>query len=132
MISMLPESHELHIPTHEPDYTDWKLDQPPVKIVEYANFLADVVMRLITDADAEVGRWKEFLEKAFQLPPPIAHVCITPWSLVGLMFGCKIGPGAPSTESGKYKQAKVANVLIGIGAIFIAITHMMKGLAINF
>ena len=27
MISMLPESHELHIPTHEPDYTDWKLDQ---------------------------------------------------------------------------------------------------------
>jgi hypothetical protein len=60
MISMLPESYELHIPTHEPDYTDWKLDQPPVKIVEYANFLADVVPRFITDADAEVGRWKEF------------------------------------------------------------------------
>ena len=43
--------------------------QPPVKIVEYANFLADVVTRLITDADAEVGRWKEFLEKSSQLPP---------------------------------------------------------------
>ena len=69
MISMLPESHELHIPTHESDYTDWKLDQPPVKIAEYANFLADVVTRLITDADAEVGRWKEFLEKSSQLPP---------------------------------------------------------------
>jgi hypothetical protein len=27
MISMLPDSHELRIPTHEPDYTDWKLDQ---------------------------------------------------------------------------------------------------------
>jgi hypothetical protein len=65
---MLPESHELHIPTHEPDYTDWKLDQPPVKI-EYANFLADVVTRLITDADAEVGWWKEFLKKSSQLPP---------------------------------------------------------------
>ena len=48
------------------------------------------------------------------------------------MSGCKIGPGAPSTESGKYKQAKVANVLIGIGAIFIAITQMIKGLVINF
>ena len=31
MISMLPESHELHIPTHEPDYRDWKLDQQPVQ-----------------------------------------------------------------------------------------------------
>jgi hypothetical protein len=48
---------------------DWKLHQPLVKIVEYANFLADVLTRLITDADAEVGRWKEFLEKSSQLPP---------------------------------------------------------------
>ena len=45
IIFMLPESHELHIPTHEPDYRDWKLDQPPVKIVEYANSLADVATR---------------------------------------------------------------------------------------
>ena len=44
IIFMLPESHELHIPTHEPDYRDWKLD-PPVKIVEYANSLADVATR---------------------------------------------------------------------------------------
>jgi hypothetical protein len=66
---MLPESHELHMPTHESDYKDWKLDPPPVKIVEYANFLADVVTRLIADADTEVGRWKEFLEKSSQLPP---------------------------------------------------------------
>lgn len=69
MISMLPESHELHLPTHEPDYRGWKLDQPPVKIVEYANFLADVLTRLITDADVEVGRWKEFLDKSSRLPP---------------------------------------------------------------
>ena len=66
---MLPESHELHIPTHETDYRDWKLDQPPVKMVEYANFLADVLTRLTTDADAEVGRWKEFLVKSSQLQP---------------------------------------------------------------
>ena len=44
----------------------------------------------------------------------------------------RIGPGAPSTESEKYKTGKVANVLIGIGAIFIAITRMMKGLVMNF
>ena len=36
------------------------------------------------------------------------------------------GSDAPSTESGKYKQAKVA------GAIFIAITRVMKGLVINY
>ena len=44
------------------------------------------------------------------------------------MSGCKIGPDAPSTERQEIQQGKVANVLIGIGAIFIAITHMMKGL----
>jgi hypothetical protein len=30
------------------------------------------------------------------------------------------------------QAGKVANVLIGIGAIFIAITRMMKGLVMNF
>ena len=30
------------------------------------------------------------------------------------------------------QAGKAANVLIGIGAIFIAITRMMKGLVINF
>jgi hypothetical protein len=35
-------------------------------------------------------------------------------------------------ESGKYKQAKVAKIVIGIGAILIAITRMLKGLVINF
>jgi hypothetical protein len=44
----------------------------------------------------------------------------------------RIGPGAPSTESEKYKTGKVANVLIGIGAIFLAITRMMKGHVMNF
>jgi hypothetical protein len=53
----------------EPNYSDWKLHQPPVKIVEYANFLTDVLARLITETDAEVGRWKEVLEKSSQLPP---------------------------------------------------------------
>ena len=80
MISMLPESHELHIPTHESDYKDWKLDPPPVKIVEYANFLADVVTRLIADADTEVDGGR-VLEKSSQLPPPIAHVCMKSWRL---------------------------------------------------
>jgi hypothetical protein len=48
------------------------------------------------------------------------------------MYGCKIGPGAPSTGELEIQAGKVANVLIGIGAIFIAITRMMKGLVINF
>jgi hypothetical protein len=52
--------------------------------------------------------------------------------LVGLMSGCKIGPGAPSTKRREIQGGKVANVLIGIGAILIAITRMMKGLVTNF
>jgi hypothetical protein len=47
------------------------------------------------------------------------------------MSGCKIGPDAPSTER-EIQAGKVANVLIGIGAIFIAITRMIKGLVMNF
>jgi hypothetical protein len=81
MISMLPESHELHIPTHESDYKDWKLDQPPVKIVEYANFLADVVTRLITDADTEVDGGKSSSRSPHSCRPPIAHVCMKSWRL---------------------------------------------------
>jgi hypothetical protein len=34
----------------------------------------------------------------------------------------QIGPGAPSIEIGKYKQARLQNVLIGIGPMLIAIT----------
>jgi hypothetical protein len=71
MISMLPESHELHIPTHEPDYTDWKLDQPPVKIVEYpkppGRCRYDILMLML---DVERVR-REVLTVA---RPPIAHV----------------------------------------------------------
>jgi hypothetical protein len=72
MISMLPESHELHIPTHEPDYTDWKLDQPPVKIVEYPNLLADVVTRIILMLMLDVERVRR--EVLTVARPPIAHV----------------------------------------------------------
>jgi hypothetical protein len=78
-----------------------------VKIVEYANFLADVVMRLITDADAEVGRWKEFLEKAFQLPPTDRARVYNALELSGLNVRLQNWPGAPRTESGKYKQARL-------------------------
>jgi hypothetical protein len=69
MISMLPESFAVHSPTNEPEYRDWKLDKQPIKTVEYMNVLAEVVTRLISDADADAGRWGEFLEKSSQLPP---------------------------------------------------------------
>jgi hypothetical protein len=69
MISMLPESDAIHMPTYEPQYRDWKLDRQPVTTAEYVNLLAEVVTRLISDADADAGRWDEFLQKSSQLPP---------------------------------------------------------------
>jgi hypothetical protein len=48
------------------------------------------------------------------------------------MSGCKIGPGGAKHGQREIQAGKVANVLIGIGAILIAITRMMKGLVINF
>jgi hypothetical protein len=45
--------------------------------------------------------------------------------------GRKIGLARQAGER-EIQAGKVANVLIGIGAIFIAITRMMKGLVVNF
>ena len=58
----------------------------------------------------------------------------------GLMSGCKNWPAAPSSPclawrakhgEREIQAGKVANVLIGIGVILIAITGMMKGLVID-
>jgi hypothetical protein len=64
---------------------------------------------LITDADAEVGRWEEFLKKSSQLPP----TDMTPVVCGG-------------------HRARVYDPLEAVNATLIAITRMMKGLVINF
>jgi hypothetical protein len=44
------------------------------------------------------------------------------------MSGCKIGPGGAKHVEQENTSRQSCNVLIGIGAILIAITRMMKGL----
>ena len=52
--------------------------------------------------------------------------------VVGLRSTCKNWAWRSKHGEREIQAGEVANVLIGIGAIFIAITRMMKGLVINF
>jgi hypothetical protein len=69
LLSMLPEFHGIHMPTHEPQFRDWKPPQQPVTRVEYFSFVAEVVGRAIADAGQDPARWSELIERATQLPP---------------------------------------------------------------
>jgi hypothetical protein len=69
MLSILPETHEINMPTHEPEFRDWKPAHQPVMTVEYINHLAEVVTRLLQDAGDNVSRWTQLLEAAYGLPP---------------------------------------------------------------
>jgi hypothetical protein len=70
---------------------------------------------------------KELLINILTLLMGTAMIAISNGRLVGLMSGCKIGPGGAKHVEREIQAGKVANVLIGIGAILIAITRMMKG-----
>src|SRR4029450_2719517 len=69
MLSMLPESHEINMPTHEPNFRDWKPVRQPIRTVEYISHLAEIVSRLLHDAGVDVSRWTQLLEDAYGLPP---------------------------------------------------------------
>jgi hypothetical protein len=68
MLSTMPEAHAIHLPTHEPQFRDWKRMRKPVKTVEYLQFLSEVVGRLLDDATT-TQRWTSLLDKYPQLPP---------------------------------------------------------------
>ena len=68
MLESLPEFHGVHFPTHEPRFRVWKPSREPVKTVEYLQFVADVVDRLLEDASG-VDHWIALLDKLPQLPP---------------------------------------------------------------
>jgi hypothetical protein len=69
LLTMLPEFHGVHMPTHEPKYRDWKPPRRPVTNLEYFNFVFEVVMRAIADAGHDPGRWSELVGRGTQLPP---------------------------------------------------------------
>ena len=68
MLESLPEFHGTHFPTYEPRFRDWKPSREPVKTVQYLQFVADVVDRLLEDASG-VDHWIALLDKLPQLPP---------------------------------------------------------------
>lgn len=69
ILTMLPEFHGVHMPTHEPRFRDWKPPRPPVTSVEYFNFVSEIVTRVIADAGHDPGRWSDLVERGTQLPP---------------------------------------------------------------
>jgi hypothetical protein len=69
LISMLPEFHGTHFPTHGPDYRDWKPPASPVTNVEYFSFISAVVERCIDEAGGDGDRWKSLIDRYSDLPP---------------------------------------------------------------
>lgn len=69
LLSMLPELHGIHMPTHEPDFRDWKLSREPATRVEYFSFVAEIVDRAILDAGRDAARWAALVERSTDLPP---------------------------------------------------------------
>jgi hypothetical protein len=69
LLSMLPEFHGTHFPTHEPECRDWTPAKVPVTNVEYMSFVSAVVERCIEDAGTEGVRWKSLLAHYSDLPP---------------------------------------------------------------
>jgi hypothetical protein len=69
MVSMLPEYHGIHMPTHEPEFRDWKPPREPVTNVEYFELVNEVTRRLIQDADEVAERWATLIESGSNVPP---------------------------------------------------------------
>jgi hypothetical protein len=70
MLDLLPEHQAIHLPTHEPEYRDWKPLQVSVTPQEYWTFIDGIIHRLIEDADTSAERWCNIIEKLSHLPPP--------------------------------------------------------------
>jgi hypothetical protein len=69
MLSMLPEFHGAHFPTHEPTFRDWKPPSSPIPRIEYFSFVSEIVERCIREAGTDAMRWSALLEHYMNLPP---------------------------------------------------------------
>lgn len=69
MLALLPETHSIHDPTHEPQFREWVPPREPVKTVDYARFVRGLVAPLIEDAGDSVSRWTALIEQTTALPP---------------------------------------------------------------
>jgi len=67
MLSMLPEAHGVHFPTHEPRYRDWKPRRSGVTNREYWEFVGAIAERLVADAGSSGPRWIALLKRGSDL-----------------------------------------------------------------
>jgi len=70
MMTMLPEAHGVHFPTHEPSYRTWKPPKVVVTNGEYYTVVTEVVSRLAEDAGTDTARWVKLIEKLDNIAPP--------------------------------------------------------------
>jgi hypothetical protein len=70
MMTMLPEGHGVHFPTHEPSYRGWKPPKITVTYGEYNMVVTEVVSRLTEDAGTDAEHWVELIEKLDNIAPP--------------------------------------------------------------
>lgn len=69
MVSMLPEHHGIHMPTHEPEFRDWKPPREPVTNVEYFELVNAVTQRLVEDSGESGEKWAVLIESGSNVPP---------------------------------------------------------------
>ena len=76
MLTMLPETHGVHFPSHEPTFRSWKPAQITVTYGEYFQLVTDLVTRLVEDAGSDVARWVRLIEQMSNLTPPDREVVL--------------------------------------------------------
>src|ERR1019366_3315610 len=70
MLTMLPATHGVHFPSHEPAFRSWKPAKITVTYGEYYEVVTEVVTRLVEDAGSDVARWVELFEQMSNFTPP--------------------------------------------------------------
>lgn len=69
MLDLLPNNNTaIHMPTHSPDFRDWKPSQAPITRIAYWRLIDKLVERLLIDADGDTQRWLDLLEAHQHLP----------------------------------------------------------------
>ena len=68
MRSMLPDSHGIQTPTHEPRFRDWKPPREAVDSAKYVALMEQITRRLVEDADDDADRWLQLIDEGSDLP----------------------------------------------------------------
>lgn len=69
MVALLPEHHGVHGATSSPRFRDWKPTTMVVTNLQWFEFIAGLVSRLIEDAQGDPLRWQDLIHKATHATP---------------------------------------------------------------